>query len=407
MFLDKLMNMAMPAELPAVMRRSLDSPAIVANFLTTMLKSGLLLLVIATLRLACGATEPTSLTAAEDRDVAALPVVPPGLNKRDALEVKLSKTVSALNTYTVSAPNLNAGEWIVLTPQAPDLAGQKILLAATLPSSAAITDLSPLKRPMLRARIPVTNKILASELTFKATVRAKLFARRLIRNDGTRLTTLPTTLAERERRLFLRRTANFDYSNAAVRAWLATNRLQRQADEGEVACARRVFLVIAKGFHYEYLGEQDRSAMHVCTAGKSDCGGLSILFVTALRSQGIPARILAGRWARSAKPGDQIGALDYYQEHVKAEFYAQGVGWVPADLSSAILHDPSPAKLDFFGNDCGDFLTFHLDDNLSFDSLHFGVKTMQFLQRPAYLAKGSGNFKNAVIRETWTVTPLP
>jgi hypothetical protein len=134
---------------------------------------------------------------------------------------------------------------------------------------------------------------------------------------------------------------------------------------------------------------------------------LSILFVTALRSQGIPARILAGRWARSAKPGDQIGALDYYQEHVKAEFYAQGVGWVPADLSSAILHDPSPAKLDFFGNDCGDFLTFHLDDNLSFDSLQFGVKTMQFLQRPAYLAKGSGNFKNAVIRETWTVTPLP
>jgi len=34
---------------------------------------------------------------------------------------------------------------------------------------------------------------------------------------------------------------------------------------------------------------------------------MAVLFVTALRAQGIPARTLAGRWAKSAKPDDKIG----------------------------------------------------------------------------------------------------
>ena len=48
-----------------------------------------------------------------------------------------------------------------------------------------------------------------------------------------------------------------------------------------------------------------------------------------------------------------MGSVRYFQEHIKAEFYAQGVGWVPVDLSSAVLHDTSDAKLRYFGNDAG------------------------------------------------------
>ena len=131
---------------------------------------------------------------------------------------------------------------------------------------------------------------------------------------------------------------------------------------------------------------------------------MAAMFVTALRARGIPARALAGRWAKSAKPADKIGAIPYYQEHVKAEFYAQGVGWVPVDLSSAVLHDRSPGKLTFFGNDCGDFLTLHLDNDLTLDSLYFGVHVMPWMQDAAYWVTGAGNLNHAVIRKSWSVT---
>jgi len=76
---------------------------------------------------------------------------------------------------------------------------------------------------------------------------------------------------------------------------------------------------------------------------------------------------------------------------------------VPADLSSAVLHDRSPDKLEFFGNDRGDFLTFHLDNDLSLDSLYFGVHVMPWLQDAAYWVTGTGSVTHAVIRQSWTV----
>ncbi|MHC5054232.1 MAG: transglutaminase-like domain-containing protein [Planctomycetota bacterium] len=199
---------------------------------------------------------------------------------------------------------------------------------------------------------------------------------------------------------------HFDFGSPAVRAWLDANGLRRGAGEGEVDLARRVFQVIAKGSSYEYLGRQERTASHVARAGKSDCGGLATLFVAALRSQGVPARVLAGRWAKSARPGERAGPACYFQEHVKAEFFASGVGWVPADLSSAVVHDKSPGKLRYFGNDDGDFLTFHVDTDLELDTLHFGRKTVTYLQKAAYWATGSGDFEGAVVDEDWRVGPL-
>ena len=125
-----------------------------------------------------------------------------------------------------------------------------------------------------------------------------------------------------------------------------------------------------------------------------------------LRSQGIPARTLAGRWAVSEKPDDKIGKLEYHQEHVKAEFFAQGVGWVPADLSSAVLHDKTEARLKHFGNDRGDFLTFHFDNDLAVDTVQYGVRTIPLMQKGCYWVRGSGSLENAVIREKWIVVQL-
>lgn len=368
-----------------------------------MVRIRMALLVLASLAAAHGREFQALIAAEEARIIAALPVVPPGLNSGHSLEIKVSKTISAEHSYTVSAPGLRAVEWIIFTPRPPDFPGQRVLDAHTFPGSENTHERSPLKQPILRARIPAGTPGLAREVVLQTRMDARLFSRQLIQRIGKTPENAAPPLAARDRQLFLRRTSQFDYTSRNFQNWASANELVRAQTEGEVDFARRVFLRIARDFEYEYLGEQDRKASHVCKAGKSDCGGLAVLFATVLRSQGIPARTLAGRWAVSAKPDETIGLVKYHQEHIKAEFFAQGVGWVPVDLSSAILHDRSPGKLEYFGKDPGDFLTLHFDNDLALDTLYFGIRPMPLLQRPSYWVRGSGTVKNAVVRESWKV----
>ncbi|MBV9124563.1 MAG: transglutaminase domain-containing protein [Planctomycetes bacterium] len=170
--------------------------------------------------------------------------------------------------------------------------------------------------------------------------------------------------------------------------------------------ARRVFLAIRSGFSYEYRLGMDWRASAVAQARKSDCGGLSILFVSIMRANGIPARTLYGRWAASARPADQLSGAPYYQTHVKAEFFGNGVGWVPVDVASAILHDRSREGLRYFGQDAGDFLTFHVDPNLLLDTGLFGMQPLHNLQTPAWWLRGSGTLEPRSTSEDWQVRPL-
>ena len=327
----------------------------------------------------------------------------PHLNTSYALERRPSRTIAATYTYSVSVPLLTAEEWEVFAPEPVDLPGQNILRASTSPEAVVISDASALRQPLFCARVPATSPKLRREITLSIEIDARLFARRLVARGESAEPPSQETLPEPQRSLALRATSQFDYSSKPVREWLSAQGLLREVQEGDVDYARRVFQVIARNFGYDYRGEQNRAASYVCTASKSDCGGLAALFVSALRSQGVPARTLAGRWAISARPGQRIGEVAYFQEHVKAEFFAQGIGWVPADLSSAVLHDQTAEKLRYFGDDPGDFVTFHLDTGLVFDTRRFGRKTYTLLQRPSYWVTGSGSMQGAVTREDWTV----
>ena len=136
---------------------------------------------------------------------------------------------------------------------------------------------------------------------------------------------------------------------------------------------------------------------------KSDCGGLSVLFVAAMRSQGIPSRALVGRNATSATHGKHGDS----REHVKAEFFAQGVGWVPVNVSMAVLFDKTTEKLEYFGNDKGDHLAFCVDTDVSIDTRYFGVKKITWLQSACFWATGPGNLDGDVDEEDWKVFALP
>ncbi len=69
---------------------------------------------------------------------------------------------------------------------------------------------------------------------------------------------------------------------------------------------------------------------------------------------------------------------------MKAEFFTEGVGWVPADLSSAVLHDRSAERLRYFGDDPGGFVTLRLDTGLAFDTRYLRRRTYTLLQRHSY-----------------------
>jgi hypothetical protein len=61
------------------------------------------------------------------------------------------------------------------------------------------------------------------------------------------------------------------------------------------------------------------------------------------------------------------------QCHVKSEFYATNIGWIPVEMSAATEDKLSnPAR--YFGVDAGNFLTLHVDPDLVIDSLWFGVR---------------------------------
>src|SRR5207248_1997886 len=83
---------------------------------------------------------------------------------------------------------------------------------------------------------------------------------------------------------------------------------------------------------------------------------LAGVFVCALRANDIPARQMVGRMVKSQTPIDKPP----YGAHSRAEFFAEGVGWVPVDPTFG-LGDKTPSGLTQFGNDAGDFLVLHLD----------------------------------------------
>lgn len=329
----------------------------------------------------------------------------PEQNRNYTLEIKPSRSVSTFYTYKVHSPKLSASEWTLFTPRPPVLSGQRILQFESTPRGEITADQSPLKQSILRIRTPVRTTDQLKSTAMSVRIDADLYSRRLIERKDKQTPDAISKLADPDRALFLRHSAHFNYQSAEVTRWMGDHDLRRNPDEGEIEFARRVFQFIVRNFGYEYLGNQNRSASYVCTVGKSDCGGLAVLFCTVLRSQGMPARTLAGRWAVSEKPDEKIGRISYHQEHVKAEFFAQGIGWVPVDLSSAVLHDKSAEKLAYFGNDPGDFLTLHLDNDLRLDTGAFGVRPMTLLQRPCYWVTGRGSTDDAVVNESWTVTP--
>ena len=318
-----------------------------------------------------------------------------------------AQTVQGTYSFDVRTPKLAAKEWIVFAAQVPELPGQTNVRSTLLPGGVPYRELSDRSRDLLRARIPATAEARKHHLSGSVEWRATLYARHVERRTPGRTYGAPSVAPQRELQRATAETKLLDFSQDAFQAWLDEHRLRIRKREDALDFGRRAYLAITRSKSYDYAQEMNRQASHVCDVEATDCGGMCVLFAAAMRANDVPARILFGRWARSAVPNDTLREVPYLQQHVKAEFYVDGLGWIPVDLSSGVLHDKSAEGLRYFARDPGDFLTVHVDPDLTIDTIHFGKKDVPFLQSFHYYVTGTGKFEDVTVTTDWKVEKVP
>lgn len=320
------------------------------------------------------------------------------------IETKPAQRVQATLTLDVTVRDVLVNDWVVATPVPPTLPYQTAVTARLEPAGQRITEPGPLQRELLVAQVAAKGAE-RRKLPIKVVYAANLYQRRLVPLDPTAQPPGVPDLTGWQRQLYLDPTSAHDFRTTAFKAWLEENNLVRQSDLAPVSFARLALKALRRKFTYKYEPSQDRSASKVIADGYSDCSGLVNLYVAILRANSIPARVVVGRWAKSALKNDQLGDIPYHQWHIRTEFYADRIGWVPVDVSNAVEH----AELDenqVFGCDLGNFLVFHLERDVKVDSVHFGIKTYEQIQMPLFWVTAKGEPK-VQSRQDWKVVTVP
>jgi hypothetical protein len=106
--------------------------------------------------------------------------------------------------------------------------------------------------------------------------------------------------------------------------------------------ARAIYDYVFTTMRYDKTGEGwgRGDVLYACDAKKGNCTDFHSLFIAMARSQGIPARFEIGF---PLPPGKHTAEIAGY--HCWADFYIEGKGWIPVDISEAWKHQE---KRDYF-----------------------------------------------------------
>ena len=321
-----------------------------------------------------------------------------------SIEIGRPRRVEATLAFAASAPRITPRKWTIIAPMPPVLASQREIAAETTPLAKTSAESAGLKRPILLWNIAAEDppkRQLALGIRYTLELLPRALVARAPAADSV------AALTADERAAFTLPGRLTDFETPVFQAWLAEHALRPSGKETDLDFARRVFLEIKDGGGFEFNEQMDRRASVVCKGMKSDCGGLTALFVATLRANGIPARQLVGRWAETAEKDEKLDGKEWQKEHVKAEFYAAGIGWVPVDMSVAVDIDRRPGSLRHFGRDNADFIAMHIEPDISLEIEQLGKRSMQFLQAPVFFVTGQGSMERATSKSDWHVTPLP
>ncbi len=105
--------------------------------------------------------------------------------------------------------------------------------------------------------------------------------------------------------------------------------------------ARSIYDYVFRTMKYDKSGEGwgRGDSLWACDSKRGNCTDFHSVFISLMRAQGIPARFEIGLPIGEPSSGDIAGY------HCWAEFYLDGAGWVPVDISEAWK---APAKHDYF-----------------------------------------------------------
>lgn len=325
---------------------------------------------------------------------------PPDFEGPYRLETKPGPRVRVVLEGDIRTPRLEGKDWVLVAPVAPTHAWQAVhafdfasadeALAREQWTRGALGEADPQDRPVQHLRLSAKNG--RSHLRYAWTLEATLQEVKLVKG---RPKGPAPKLAGAERERALAANARYTLEDPRFRSWLDRHGLERGKRERDLAFAWRVLTAIHADFQYAYPPRfPERRPGEVCEEKASDCGGLSLLFSAALRANGVPARIVVGRWAIADKDADP-------QYHVRAEFFAEGVGWVPVDGSGAVTWNGAPGSA--FGRHDANFVVMHVDSDVEVDSLIFGRHGFGWIQTPLYWVRGSGTFDGAKHDAVWKV----
>jgi transglutaminase-like putative cysteine protease len=163
--------------------------------------------------------------------------------------------------------------------------------------------------------------------------------------------------------------------------------------------ARKFYDYVIATAHYQLLGQGLLGAKTLVTTGQGECGDYSALFVALSRAKGIPARPVVGYWA--------ISGLE--QTHVWAEFYLQGIGWIPVDPTFGQSRPGQPGRPDYyFGNMDNQRVILNKGYNIPMVPAAPDNYLAPLMQEQAWWFWGSSGDAGTVNMErtSWTVTPI-
>ena len=108
------------------------------------------------------------------------------------------------------------------------------------------------------------------------------------------------------------------------------------------AKARAIYDYVFSTLRYDKTGTGwgRGDVLYACDAKKGNCTDFHSLFIAMARSQGIPARFEIGF---PLPPDKHSGEIAGY--HCWSDFYIDGQGWIPVDISEAWKH---PEKKEYF-----------------------------------------------------------
>jgi transglutaminase-like putative cysteine protease len=125
-----------------------------------------------------------------------------------------------------------------------------------------------------------------------------------------------------------------------VPADLAAEVTQGKSDPVEKARAIYDYVFTTMRYDKTGTGWGRGDVLYACDAKKGNCTDFHSLFIAMARSEGIPARFEIGFPLPADKHSGEIAGY-----HCWSDFYVDGKGWIPVDISEAWKH---PEKRDYF-----------------------------------------------------------